>query len=493
MKKIYKDLLKDSKYSNVVLFILSLFLSIFVLLQSPSSIFSKSITNTDSSVFLLMANILKSGGKMYVDCFDHKGPILYLINLLGVCINNKWGIWIIEILFMEIVIIFFYKITKLNCSKKTSSIFAVITSFLLLCYFSEGFNFTEEYALLFQIISLYIFYKDIMNKTELSKKEIILLGICFAITALLRVNLVVVWIVPCIYFIIESIKTKKLKNIPNYIIFFLIGILVVFIPIHIYLKKTGVFNEFIQDYLLFNFKYAKRNSYVNIIYSIKYFVIENKILLLVGMIIVTNLIDVYKKYRGSEKFIIHLLNFLGFILTFIFVVQPGNRYLHYAITLVPFFALAFSNFYDNLFTNSETYWTYFISMLVIGLIVYYFLLQFKFIRRTFYDNHPYELYNYITENSKETDKILVCGEIKDYIYLDTNRYPSSKYDFLPYPILDYMKEKYYKDLEENKPKIIIVVDYNRNYGIVDDKFYNKINENYYFSKKINEYKVFLRK
>ena len=163
MKKIYKDLLKDSKYSNVVLFILSLFLSIFVLLQSPSSIFSKSITNTDSSVFLLMANILKSGGKMYVDCFDHKGPILYLINLLGVCINNKWGIWIIEILFMEMVIIFFYKITKLNCSKKTSSIFAVITSFLLLCYFSKGFNFTEEYALLFQIISLYIFYKDIMN------------------------------------------------------------------------------------------------------------------------------------------------------------------------------------------------------------------------------------------------------------------------------------------------------------------------------------------
>ena len=56
-----------------------------------------------------------------------------------------------------------------------------------------------------------------------------------------------------------------------------------------------------------------------------------------------------------------------------------------------------------------------------------------------------------------------------------------------------MKEEYYKDLEENKPKIIIVVDYNRNCGIVDDKFYNKINENYYFSKKINEYKVFLRK
>ena len=83
----------------------------------------------------------------------------------------------------------------------------------------------------------------------MSKKEITLLGICFAITALLRVNLVVVWIVPCIYFIIESIKTKKLKNIPNYIIFFLIGILVVFIPIHIYLKKTGAFNEFIQDYL----------------------------------------------------------------------------------------------------------------------------------------------------------------------------------------------------------------------------------------------------
>lgn len=142
MKKIYEDLLKDSKYSNVVLLILSLFLSIFVLLQSPSSIFSKQITETDSSVFLLMANILKSGGKMYVDCFDHKGPILYLINLLGICINKKWEIWIIEILFMQIGIIFFYKITKLNGSKKASSIFAVITSYLLLCCFGGGFNYT---------------------------------------------------------------------------------------------------------------------------------------------------------------------------------------------------------------------------------------------------------------------------------------------------------------------------------------------------------------
>lgn len=167
--------------------------------------------------------------------------------------------------------------------------------------------------MLFQIISLYVFYKNIINKTELSKKEIILLGICFAITALLRVNLVVVWIVPCIYFIINSLKTKKLKNTLNYIIFFLIGILIVFIPTYIYLKKTGVFNEFVQDYLLFNFKYAKRNSNINIIYAMKYFTLENKILLLVGIIIATNLIDVNKKCRESGKFTIHFQNMIFYL------------------------------------------------------------------------------------------------------------------------------------------------------------------------------------
>lgn len=56
-----------------------------------------------------------------------------------------------------------------------------------------------------------------------------------------------------------------------------------------------------------------------------------------------------------------------------------------------------------------------------------------------------------------------------------------------------MKDEYYKDLDENKPEVIIVVDFNRNDDIVDDKFYNKINESYYFSKKIGQYNVFLRK
>ena len=37
------------------------------------------------------------GSMPYGDIFDHKGPVLYLLEVLGAFVNREWGILLIEI------------------------------------------------------------------------------------------------------------------------------------------------------------------------------------------------------------------------------------------------------------------------------------------------------------------------------------------------------------------------------------------------------------
>ena len=52
----------------------------FIMLQSPNTIYSRVVEYTDSSVFQYIGKGILDGMVPYRDAFDHKGPILYLLN-----------------------------------------------------------------------------------------------------------------------------------------------------------------------------------------------------------------------------------------------------------------------------------------------------------------------------------------------------------------------------------------------------------------------------
>lgn len=53
-------------------------------------------TDVDSSVFEYIGIVIQHGGVPYVDTFDHKGPLLYLINWMGLELAGCRGILIFE-------------------------------------------------------------------------------------------------------------------------------------------------------------------------------------------------------------------------------------------------------------------------------------------------------------------------------------------------------------------------------------------------------------
>ena len=76
----------------------------------------------DSSVFLYIGKRMTEGKIPYRDLFDHKGPILYFIEYLGIKISKTdyTGVWLLEALNILITIVFMRE--KIKKEKKTSKV-----------------------------------------------------------------------------------------------------------------------------------------------------------------------------------------------------------------------------------------------------------------------------------------------------------------------------------------------------------------------------------
>lgn len=166
----------------------------------------------DSAIFATVGNALNKGRVLYTEIVDNKGPLIYFIDALGLTINYDFGIFIIEFIFLFIGAIFLYKTAKIiTKDKKWVSFFSTIFSMLLLFYTINGGNYTEEYAITFISIATYFVTKFLYSDYKLKWYELIIIGICFSATFLLRANLCAFFISQIIVVSICLIKDKKIK------------------------------------------------------------------------------------------------------------------------------------------------------------------------------------------------------------------------------------------------------------------------------------------
>ena len=93
----------------------------------------------DSSVFTYIGKVILQGGMPYRDTFDHKGPLIYLINALGLAINERIGVWLIEFVTVFVILLAAYRLARLlECSERVSRIAVALTALASFYYFNGG-------------------------------------------------------------------------------------------------------------------------------------------------------------------------------------------------------------------------------------------------------------------------------------------------------------------------------------------------------------------
>ncbi|MCF0186969.1 MAG: hypothetical protein HUJ98_10840, partial [Bacteroidaceae bacterium] len=325
-----KSFLSKLSFTKLIIAFAMAVTALLVLMQSPLSPWKYEVVSSDIAVFKYVAHIIEEGGMPYRDVFDHKGPLIFLLNVVGDLISSYRGIWIVEYAFMLATIIGMYMIARLYCSPMMSCFLAVMCTTPLNVAFQEG-NLTEEYAMPFIAFAIYIFL-DYFQNHKITNLRLMICGFCFAGVFLLRANMIAVWIAGCVAVLIYSLMVEK-KFPLKFILWFVAGAAILIVPIFIWLLAGGAFKDFITDYFLFNMTYSNNNNWGGHWSELKVMVIFAQFdLFLIGVIIL--LISIYR--GGKDKKI--YVGYLAYMFVTLYLASiSGLTFRHYTMIMVPMY------------------------------------------------------------------------------------------------------------------------------------------------------------
>ncbi len=486
MKKAKNDIVMIIAYVFVV------FCAFVMVLNASDNPFHIGNTYPDSSVFNYVARLILRGGMPYRDTFDHKGPLIYLIDALGLIVNRQVGICIIECCFSLVTFLFAYKTARVLGCGHISSCVAVAVNMLTLSYFFAGGNLVEEYACTFLAISLYLFCKYFRTK-EIKTIELVICGATFAAVCLLRINMIALWIVMCVGVLVDRVKAKKALDLLRFIICFIGGAALITVPIIIWLLLNSALDPFIQDYFFFNFMYssdAGSASTFNVIYAILYFSTSIPMVLCFPILLY---------YCIESKNLFDWLCLLSVLLSLLLMCISGKHYTHYGMILCPFVTYSVSRLFSNLdvsYRHTKKYTAVFFSAIV-AIALLFSHVEMDIANNivstilhpeiSFYEN---EVATIVKKNTKEGDKISVCGN-NNIVYLLSGRDSVSKYSYqYPIALIDpAIKEEYLEDLKKFHAQMIIIEDNNFLYSEVCDI----VHGNYDLISTVDNTEVYLRR
>ena len=452
------------KWTDVWVCIFIFTLAIVFSMQSDLNIWYNGESGVDSSVFKTVAFMMSRGHMPYVDIFDHKGPLIYLLNWVGMLLSYWRGIWVVECVTIFVTFGMIYKIARLLCGKLMSCIVVLAAGAMLFLYYDKG-NLVEEYAMPFIAIAIYIFADYFLNN-KVNKKRLILCGLSFGAVLMLRPNMIATWIVFSLAVLIQSLHKKEIKPIGFFITWFGIGVGLIIIPILLWLILNGAFEAFINDYFLFNFAYSDRMSNGKVLTSrgdtFLYF--TDKAFTLPLLMVLAFSAKMKNRFWNCTYFLCYIMNL-------IFICIAGIAFIHYGMILVPLTAYPLAIVGGILEREILQGKGIGIVLLSFGFAALVYPKWVGGIERTLqsYDarmisnrsENTEMVVDYIVNHVEEDEKISIFGNW-NIIYVLSKREPASKYSYL-YPIADVdqgIMREYIEDLENAPPKLIIVLDNN---------------------------------
>jgi hypothetical protein len=165
---------------------------IALLLQSPLSPWSTQFPGSESSLFLYGAAQQLDNNMLYRDVFDFHAPLVFLINMLGLLIGGRVGLWVLEIHFVVLTLLILFVMLRRH-THTLAAFFTCLILAALIAHSLQGGNLIEEYAMLFQALALMTFM-DCMAQRRVIISSTALMGISAALTFCLKPALTLFWL-----------------------------------------------------------------------------------------------------------------------------------------------------------------------------------------------------------------------------------------------------------------------------------------------------------
>lgn len=334
-------------------FLFSLAMSLSVLW--PTSPWYYPFPSRDSGVFLYTGWRILNGEIPYIQIWDHKPPLIFLINTIGLGLSGMsfWGVWLVRVFSLCVAVYVIYLVLE----KYFGGFIATLTSIVWVAnlppILGNG-NFTTEYTIPLQAIAIYLTSLSLQNQDK-SFLRYFLIGIVGGLAFMTKQTSIGIWLAIGIFLFIDALVSKKLKL--NLIRFFGLAagsLLPILLVISCFIIFQGL-HSFWDQAFLYNFAYIDPQGvtlfqrFVSLINPAQ---LGNMGLFylggigaLVGIVLSINWFS-QRKLTPLQGIILICLSDL--VIEILLVHLPTHTYEHYYLTFFPVLAFFCAMFFSSL-------------------------------------------------------------------------------------------------------------------------------------------------
>lgn len=428
------------------------------------------LPSRDSGVFLYVGWRFLNGDIPYKDVWDHKPPLIYAVDSLGLVLtpNSLWGIWILQVIFIFFTFLLLYELLHKEFGTLAAVGGSIIFASGLLTILERG-NVTEEYALLFQALCFWLFISA--WKKNLPIHASFWIGLLGGLAFSFKQTTIGIWIAYAL--IVLALRLSQRKSPIADFLTLLAGWSIPLIVTGIYFAAQNALTEYWEQAFLYNFIYIGKHEGIRRLIPVflkGFLYLQNGwVLYLTILGWLTGLIDVWQKRKNIfiEVHPLILIALVNLPIEVILITISGRSILHYYLTPLPVMAILTGVLIYTaplIIGRSPRFSSQSAQKWISGIILVTVLLaQFgqikyypEYVSAVAGDEHL-PVIDYIAKNTEDGDKVLIIGAESAVNFLARREAPTRYVYQYPLALLGRrpMFEEYFNQILENKPVLII--------------------------------------
>ncbi|HLO17415.1 MAG TPA: glycosyltransferase family 39 protein, partial [Anaerolineales bacterium] len=218
----------------------------------PNNPANMTLPSRDSGVFLYAGWRFLNGGIPYRDVWDHKPPLIYLVDALGISLtpNSLWGVWILQIIFIFFTFLLIYKLLDREFGVYAALAGTITLASGLLTILEKG-NVTEEYPLVFQAFCFLLFLSA--SKKDFPIRDSFWIGVLGGLAFNFKQTTIGIWVTYGLFLLVIRLFQRKFPFAD--LLSLLAGWLVPSVVLILFLTSQNAFADYWEQAFLYNFVY----------------------------------------------------------------------------------------------------------------------------------------------------------------------------------------------------------------------------------------------
>ena len=438
------------------------------------------LPSRDSGVFLYVAWRFISGDIPYRDVWDHKPPLIYFVDALGLSLtpDSLWGVWLLQFIFIFLTFFLIYKGLDREFGIIAALAGSIVLASGLLTVLEQG-NVTEEYALVFQALCFWLFIRA--QKDNFPVHASFWIGILGGLAFNLKQTTIGVWLAYAL--IVFAVRIFQRKSPLLDFVSLGAGWLIPSVIFIIYFASQNALSDYWEQAFLYNFIYIGKHEGIRRLIPVffKGFLLlsQGGVLYLAALGWLAGLGYVWINRKAAPHPLI-LIALVDLPIEVILITISGRSIIHYYLTLLPVMAIltgvliyAIPRLLEKIPNRSfqkANRWTPVLLLLVVILFQFGQIKYYPEYVHVLAINNYASVIDYISKNTEEGDKVLIIGAESAVNFLTRREAPTRYVYQYPLALLGRrpMFEEYFNQILENKP--ILIID-TRGRTRLDEKLY----------------------